>query len=100
MGEGPDEELEAYWLKRGVVIEPVVSPDIPAESHQVGGKHYLQLAVTPWDVIEANGMDYWEGNALKYLMRWRRKNGTQDLRKCIHYLEKLIEREEAGFYAP
>ena len=69
-----------------------------ANDEQVGGEHYKQQAIQPWDVIESNGMDYFEGNALNYLMRWRRKAGTQDLRKAIHYIEKIIEREEAGYY--
>lgn len=78
------------------VIEPVVP--LLAGERQVGGANYLHMGIQPWSVIEANGMDYFEGRALHYLMRWRTKNGTQDLRKCIHYLEKIIEREEAGFY--
>ena len=75
-----------------------------ANDRQVGGTHYKDLTIQPWDVVDTWPLEqrigFYRGNALKYLMRWRRKNGTQDLRKCIHYLEKLIEREEAGFYAP
>lgn len=64
-----------------------------SRSRQAGGDHYLQRAIQPWDIIEAYGLDYWEGNAIKYLLR--RKPGTdraQDLRKAIHYLERCIER--------
>ena len=35
------------------------------------------------------------GNAIKYLARWRDKGGVDDLRKAIHYIEKLIEMETA-----
>jgi hypothetical protein len=61
---------------------------------QVGGDHYKALGVEPWEIIQKNGLDYWEGNALKYLLRWRKKAGAQDLRKAIHYIEYLIAREE------
>ena len=35
-----------------------------------------------------------EGNAIKYLMRWRRKNGVEDLKKARRYLDWLIEVED------
>lgn len=63
---------------------------------QIGGTHYLGKPMQPWDVIEAWGLDFWEGNCLKYLLR--RKPGTDritDLRKAQHYLARCIAREEA-----
>jgi len=62
---------------------------------QVGGTHYKELGIEPWVIIEANKLNYWEGNALKYLLR--RKPGVshaEDLRKAIHHIEYLIEQEE------
>ena len=67
---------------------------------QVGGSHYRTKAIQPWEVIEANGMGFFDGNALKYLMRFKDKSGVEDLRKCIHYLEKLIEMEMARPLTP
>jgi len=61
---------------------------------QVGGDHYVRLGIQPWEIIERNGLDYWEGNALKYLLR-RKGNRAEDLRKAIHYIEYLVEREES-----
>lgn len=62
------------------------------QSTQVGGKHY-QRAIQPWDIISEWELDYWEGNVLKYLLRWKHKDGVQDLQKAKHYLEYIIERE-------
>lgn len=39
--------------------------------------------------------DYFQGQITKYVMRWRRKGGIQDLKKALHVLEKYIESEEA-----
>lgn len=64
-----------------------------ARQKQVGGSHYVTKAIQPWEVIEANGMGFFDGNALKYVMRYRDKGGAEDLRKAIHYLEKLLEIE-------
>lgn len=35
-------------------------------------------------------------NAIKYLWRWKRKNGIEDLRKARWFLERLIERLDAN----
>ena len=64
-----------------------------ANEHQVGGTHYAENAIQPWDYIIANQLGYLEGNIIKYTTRWRRKGGVDDLRKVIHYAEKLIEVE-------
>lgn len=64
-----------------------------ANDRQVGGDHYKKKGIQPWEVIEENGMGFFDGNALKYLMRYKDKGGVDDLRKAIHYIEKLIELE-------
>ena len=61
---------------------------------QVGGSHYRKLDPAPWDVVIAWKLGYLDGTALKYIARWKDKNGLEDLRKAIHFLEKLIETEE------
>ena len=62
-----------------------------ANQHQVGGSHYAQKAIQPWDYIVTNNLGYLEGNVVKYVSRWKQKGGVDDLRKAAHYLEKLIE---------
>jgi hypothetical protein len=59
---------------------------------QVGGDHYQKHAIQPWDVIDCYGLNYYEGNVLKYLLR-RKENRIEDLHKAAHYIEKLIELE-------
>jgi hypothetical protein len=62
-----------------------------ANDVQVGGSHYKDNAIQPWDYIVANNLGYLEGNVVKYITRWRQKGGVDDLRKVVHYAEKLIE---------
>lgn len=71
-----------------------------ANSLQIGGDHYKGRVVEAWDVIEAWGLGFLDGTALKYLSRWRVKHKTaegriEDLRKVRHYIDKLIEIEQA-----
>jgi Protein of unknwon function (DUF3310) len=62
-----------------------------ADEKQVGGDHYKAKSIQPWEVIERNNMGFFDGNALKYIMRYKEKGGVEDLKKAIHYIEKLIE---------
>jgi hypothetical protein len=62
-----------------------------ADDMQVGGDHYMDKAIQPWDYIIANNLGYLEGNIVKYISRWKDKGGVDDLRKAQHYLAKLIE---------
>jgi hypothetical protein len=66
-----------------------------ANDIQHGGNHYKQAAIEPWDFIVANDIGFLDGNAIKYLCRWKNKNGIEDLLKARHYIDKLIEVESA-----
>lgn len=64
-----------------------------ALDQQPGGDHYKGRTIQPIQYIHANGLDFCEGNVIKYVTRWRAKNGLQDLLKAKHYIELLIELE-------
>jgi hypothetical protein len=72
----------------------IVDVKEPANEKQIGGQHYKRLAIQPWDYILQNDIGYMEGSVIKYISRWRNKNGLEDLYKCRHFLNKLIEHEE------
>ena len=65
---------------------------------QIDGDHYKNMGIQPWEIIEKNGLDYFEGAALKYLLRWRKKDGIIDLDKVIHYVERIKELAQTGHY--
>lgn len=58
---------------------------------QYGGNHYKSKAIQPWDYVAANNLGYFEGSIIKYVSRWKDKNGIEDLHKARHFLDKLIE---------
>lgn len=60
---------------------------------QVGGNHYKDFKIQPVEFIHANGLDFLQGNIIKYTMRHKGKNGKQDLLKARHYLDLLIQLE-------
>ena len=56
-------------------------------------KHYTSGSIECIDYINACKFDYLEGNIVKYVTRYKHKNGVEDLRKAEFYLRMLIERE-------
>jgi hypothetical protein len=65
-----------------------------ANERQEGGSHYKDFKYETWDVILDWNLGYLDGNAVKYLSRWRLKGGIEDLKKARHYIDKLIETEQ------
>lgn len=63
---------------------------------QVGGNHYAKYAIQPTEYIIKNKLDFCEGNVVKYVTRYKDKNGIEDLRKARHYLDILISEMETA----
>ena len=74
----------------GAMAKP---PQQTAYDVQAGGDHYKNLAIQPMQIALALGMSAWEYDALKYLLRWRHKEGKLSLHKCIHCLQMGLEHE-------
>lgn len=62
---------------------------------QIGGKHYKGFKIQPIEFVHGNGIPFIEGSIIKYICRWRDKGGIQDLEKIKHYVDLLIELENA-----
>ena len=60
---------------------------------QVGGGHYKGMKIQPVEYVHANGLPFIEGCVIKYVSRWRDKNGLDDLHKARHFIDLLIELE-------
>ena len=59
-------------------------------------RHYTAGTIECIDYINACNFDYLEGNIVKYITRYKQKNGVEDLRKAEFYLRMLIERESTN----
>jgi hypothetical protein len=75
---------------------------LPVEIHDPvnAPSHYRQGAIEAIDAIKSalgdeGFKDYCVGNALKYLFRWRHKNGLEDLKKAQFYVNATVKTHEA-----
>lgn len=81
--------MAKYTQRSGAVIEPAVAND-----RQVGGTHYQSATKSGqqhWDMAWDFNLDFFQYQVSRYLFRWRRKGGIQDLEKARHFLDKYIE---------
>jgi len=77
---------EPKTVVEDIVIERTINPP----KQQVGGSHY-EVAIQPIEYIEANNLGFHEGSIIKYITRYKNKNGLEDLEKCKWYIDRLIE---------
>ena len=62
-----------------------------AKDIQIGGDHYRHFAIQPTEYIMKNNLGFAEGNAIKYITRYKVKGGIEDLQKAKHYIDLLID---------
>jgi hypothetical protein len=60
------------------------------QERQVGGNHYKSFRIQPYEFISKNNLSFFQGNVVKYVCRYKDKNGIEDLKKIIHYCELEI----------
>jgi len=58
--------------------------------------HYTAMNISPLTYIKANNLEWNVGNVIKYVSRYKAKNGLEDLKKARWYLNNLIEDLEDG----
>ena len=57
------------------------------QDKQIGGNHYKDFHIQPYEFISKNNLSFFQGNVIKYVCRYMNKNGIEDLDKIIHYCE-------------
>ena len=86
------EQVQRLVESRVSTLETINDP-VPATGVQVGGRHYVDLAIGPTEYSQRNGLGCCESAVVKYVTRHKRKGGLEDIRKAVHYLQLLEEIE-------
>ena len=71
-----------------------IQQEVKATDTQIGGNHYTKLAIQPMRYSMENGLDALQHTVIKYVTRFRDKNGIEDLEKAKHCIDMLIEYEK------
>jgi hypothetical protein len=69
---------------------------VNVDTHQEDGSHYKKCPpeFQHWNLVVIHGWDYFQAQTIKYIMRYRDKGGSNDLRKARHFIDKMIELAE------
>ena len=77
------------------------TPELPNNTNStlevndnINPTHYSKLAIQPIEFITKNKLAYNEGNVIKYICRYKEKNGVEDLKKAKQYIDFLIDEYE------
>lgn len=91
----PPINLHSVWPSKYMIelYDKYNGDDMSALDKQVDGDHY-KTPIQPIEYIHANNIGFCEGNVIKYVSRWCKKNGLADLEKAKHYIELLIQLEK------
>ena len=79
--------------KKGVISDKVTLGELNAYDKQIGGSHYQNFKIQPSKFVIENELLYPEGCVIKYILRHRLKGKKEDLKKAIHFIEMIIERD-------
>ena len=62
------------------------------KNKEIGGTHYSDMPIEPIELIEVFNLDFIQGCIVKYISRYNKKNGIEDLEKALHYCKIGIKR--------
>lgn len=90
----PQERKEAHTEETKPIQQEVKATDT-----QIGGDHYIKLAIRPMQYSMKNGLDPLQHTIIKYVTRFRDKAGIEDLEKAKHCIDMLIEFERDKYHS-
>ena len=61
--------------------------------------HYGDSEIDVISFCQANNLDFMQGNVIKYITRYRKKNGLEDVRKAVEYINKILAYEYPEYKA-
>ena len=65
---------------------------ITPQERQIGGSHYKNFRIQPYEFISKNNLSFFQGGVVKYVCRYLKKDKIKDLEKIIHYCELEIKK--------
>ena len=89
---------QEYIVKKSVLINgdyfyvcPTCRLYDAEEKDNINPDHYGNSGIDVIDFCQANNLDFMQGNVIKYVFRYKNKNGLEDLEKAKEYIDRMIE---------
>ena len=95
-----------YIVKKSVLINgdyfyvcPTCRLYDDKKEDNINPDHYGNSGIDVIDFCQANNLDFMQGNVIKYIARYRKKNGLEDVRKAVEYINRILANEYPKFEA-
>ena len=69
------------------------------EKDNIKPDHYGDGKIDVISFCQANNLDFMQGNVIKYITRYRKKNGLEDVRKAVEYINRILADEYPEYEA-
>lgn len=91
-----DDKLATLLHKNRFEEVQIEQPTEPIQLNElIKPKYYnKENGISPFEYIKANNLNFFEGNVVKYITRYKEKNGLEDLIKAKTYLDELIKQNK------
>ena len=83
--------------QKGVMTSKDIFEEAFPQDKQIGGSHYKSFHIQPYEFISKNDLSFFQGNVIKYVCRYQRKGGIEDLKKIVHYCQlEMLKMKDAS----
>ena len=73
--------------------------DITMNNNNIKPDHYGDSGIDVISFCQANNLDFMQGNVIKYITRYRKKNGLEDVRKAVEYINRILANDYPEYKA-
>ena len=88
-----ENEVKPKTIKSKIMTDKSIFDEAFPQDKQVGGTHYKEFPIQPYEFISKNNLSFFQGCVVKYVCRYLFKGtAIQDLEKVIHYCELEIKK--------
>ena len=74
------------------MTDDTIFDDAFPQDKQIGGSHYKNFKIQPYEFISKNNLSFFQGCVVKYVCRYLHKNKIEDLKKIKHYCDLEIKK--------
>jgi hypothetical protein len=74
------------------MTDDTIFDDAFPQDKQIGGSHYKNFKIQPYEFISKNNLSFFQGCVVKYVCRYLHKNKIEDLEKIKHYCDLEIKK--------
>ncbi len=82
---------QCFPIASDLHVQPPIMTAAFVRPEGIDHSHYARLKIQPFEYAYGNHLDFFQGTVIKYVSRWKHKNGVEDLNKAKDTLQQYIQ---------